>query len=314
MAADRNAPLKLEDSAAEQPPVPRRLRPRPVPAEAGRGLQWAVRTGLGVLIVSALLLGLYHLNRLLVTHPRFALPGEPGDPDNRSLEIQGVRYTPLREITRVFAADFGRSVYLVPLRERRRQLMAIDWVREATVERRWPNRLVVRISERAPVAFVLLAEAGREGTHRPALIDAEGVLLRPPAREPFELPVLFGVSDRQSREARRRSVVLMLQLLEQAGEHASEIAEVDVSDPDNVTLTVSRGGRTLQLRIGRENFGTRLKNFFQYYAGVRRQKPEADLFDLRVDGQIAAEVAHSSRAGQAAPQAAGAGQRNKDAP
>ena len=64
------------------------------------------------------------------------------------------RTPPPRAIEAVFAEDFGRSVYLIPLSERRASLRTVDWVKDASVARFWPNRVVVGVTERKPVAFV----------------------------------------------------------------------------------------------------------------------------------------------------------------
>src|SRR5262249_14510682 len=64
------------------------------------------------------------------------------------LELQGLVYTSRAKVLRIFANDFHRSVFAIPLAERRRRLLAIDWVEEASVSRIWPDRLVVRIRER----------------------------------------------------------------------------------------------------------------------------------------------------------------------
>ena len=51
--------------------------------------------------------------------------------------------------------------------------------------RLWPNRVLVRVAERKPVAFVTLSGS------RYGLIDEDGVIL-PPATDRFHLPVLQG--------------------------------------------------------------------------------------------------------------------------
>ena len=82
----------------------------------------------------------------------------------RSADLLGDRqlFTPGRPRSQsVFAATSGRSVYLCPISQRREQLLAIDWVEEATVSRIWPNRLSVAIRERKPVAFVQVEGARR---------------------------------------------------------------------------------------------------------------------------------------------------------
>ena len=73
----------------------------------------------------------------------------------------GLTYASRSKVQRVFAGDFEHSIFSVPLAERRRRLLAIDWVEDASVSRVWPDRLVVRIRERKPGGLRLLALAGR---------------------------------------------------------------------------------------------------------------------------------------------------------
>ena len=88
----------------------------------------------------------------IVTHdPQFTLSR---DHDSDALTVDGLAYASRAKVQRVFAQDFDRSVFAVPLDERRRRLLAVDWVEDASVSRIWPDRLVVRIRERKPVAFV----------------------------------------------------------------------------------------------------------------------------------------------------------------
>ena len=40
----------------------------------------------------------------------------------------------------------------LPLRQRREELLRLQWVKDATVTRIWPNRLRIQVVEREPVA------------------------------------------------------------------------------------------------------------------------------------------------------------------
>ena len=53
---------------------------------------------------------------------------EAGAP-NPNFTMDGLFYTAEPQVTQVFARDFGRSVYLCPIAERRRMLLAIDCAR-----------------------------------------------------------------------------------------------------------------------------------------------------------------------------------------
>src|SRR3954454_11286513 len=142
------------------------------------------------------------VDNFLVTDARFFLPGPP-EPGQRSeaFEISGTRNVSDEQIVQVFGRDFGRSIFLCPLRERRLKLLGIDWVREASISRFWPNRLVIRIKERVPVAFVQMPAA--DGAMLLALVDGDGVLLDPQRARPFRLPVLTGITRSETETSRR---------------------------------------------------------------------------------------------------------------
>ncbi len=305
--ARSGAQLALEPLGS--PPEERRpvRASRPTAGSWGRRLRMGSQAALGLILSAACLAALRGLDRLLASDPRFALPGSPRQPDG--LHIEGLRYAPPEEVLGVFAEDFGRSVYRIPLSERRRRLMRIDWVRQASVRRRWPNRLAVTLEEREPAAFALLPAPAPGAAHQTVLIDAEGVLLRLPPRGDFALPVLRGVRADQPPAERRQGVALLVRLLEEAQPLAAEISEVDVSDPENLTVILWLEGKALRLWLGQDNFGARLKNFRDYYPQVRPRAGGAEAFDLRVEGQIT--LVGAGTAAQASPaRPPGAAERN----
>ena len=53
-----------------------------------------------------------------------------------------------RAIEGAFAEDMGQSIYLLPLEARRSTLRTVDWVKDASVARIWPNRVLVTVDER----------------------------------------------------------------------------------------------------------------------------------------------------------------------
>jgi len=217
----------------------------------------------------------YKVHHYAVTSPSFILSREqPG-----ALSIEGVRYATRSKIARVFSADFDRSVFSTPLSERRRRLLAIDWVEDASVSRIWPGRLIVRVRERKPVAFVSF----RSGV---LLIDAHGVLLDPPAQSHFTFPVLRGVREDQDEGQRAECVRTLLRVQSEFGAHAGDISEVNAADPDNVGLVVRVEKRTVELLMGDSDFGVRYQKFLNHYAEIRNHSPEGRIFDLRLEGRI----------------------------
>jgi cell division protein FtsQ len=218
---------------------------------------------------------------------RLAEPSAQGG-ESPSLRIEGVVYTPRARIVETFAADYGRSLYLLPLAERRRSLLAIDWVKDATVSRLWPDRLAVRIVERKPVAFVQLPVAPGTLSNEVALIDFEGAILVQPDRARFTLPVLTGITRDQSQGMRRGRVQAALRLVDDLGDLAGQLSEIDVSDPGNLKVVQPAEGHVVMLMLGDRNFLSRLRNFLRHYPEILRRLPNAASFDLRLDNRITA--------------------------
>lgn len=259
--------------------------------ETGAWLLWLRYGAFSVAVLAAIGAALLLFNRLdqfLATEERFHLkpPDESGE--TPSLVVKGVVYASRRRIVEVFAGDFGHSLYLVPLKERRRTLLEIDWVRDAAVSRLWPDRLVVSIVERTPVAFVQIPASAGEGPAETALVDEEGVILRMPERADFKLPVLTGIRRQQSQEARRARVAAAMKLLSEAGALAEKFSEIDVQDPADLRVLQEVGGRVVMLYLGNRNFQSRLRNFLNHYDQIQQRIPEAATFDLRLDDRITA--------------------------
>ena len=203
------------------------------------------------------------------------------------LVIDGLVYTSRDRVRRLFEEDLERSVYLTPLAERRRRLLAIDWVEDAIVSRAWPDRIWVRVRERTPVAFVNVP-LGRRAGSKIALIDAHGVILEQPAKARFTFPVLSGVTAEQPEAQRRRHVRAMLDLLEDLGSSSRHVSEVNTAELDNLVVIAQVNGSTVELMLGSAHYGRRFRSFTAHYEEIRKRSPIARAFDLRLEDRITA--------------------------
>ena len=203
-------------------------------------------TGLGVVCVSTAMAG-FKVRQYVFTDPQFTLSHDRKD----ALTIQGLNYASRSKVQRIFAADFDRSVFAVPLGERRRRLLAIDWVEDASISRIWPDRLVVRIAERKPIAFVF-----------------------------------SGIREDEPEDRRREHVRTFLRVLEELGFLAKDISEVDAYDSDNIRMVTQVDNRAVALTMGDGNFARRYQSFLNHYPEIRKRSPDARAFDLRLDDRI----------------------------
>jgi cell division protein FtsQ len=289
-----NLDLEEESPTARDPETSTPRRGRAKPEESGgwrrRARRIFIWTGTGVVLIGAAL-GAYQVDQFLASDAHFILRDITDAAGHPYFTLEGVTYAPREEVTRVFAHDFGRSIYLMPITKRRQSLMAIDWVREASVSRIWPNRVTARVVERAPVAFVTLPRRPGAGGEifDTALIDADGVILRLPGRARFSLPVMSGITRDESAATRRQRVQEVVALLKEVQSYAAQISEIDVSDPANLTITGTAQGRVIRLLLGNRNYLSRLSNFMSHYSEISRRLPDARTFDLRLDDHITAE-------------------------
>ncbi len=235
-----------------------------------------LRVALWILVFAGVAVGAKEVQSFLETDARFRF---------EKLEVRGAVYTSRARVQRVFQQDFNRSVFQMSLAERRRHVLAIDWIRTASLMRVWPNRIVVTVTERTPVAFAKLPVNGTM-RHWLALVDAEGILLSIPAKSHFSLPVLSGITEDQSDEERRLHVDSMMHLLADLGPQAKDVSEVNASSSQDMRVIADVDGREVELWLGDQRFRSRYLNFLSHYPDIRRREERAGVFDLRLDDRI----------------------------
>lgn len=201
------------------------------------------------------------------------------------IQITGNKFVSRAQILRVMGGDIGRNVFFVPLEERKQKLEEIPWVESASVMRFLPNHLRVDIRERVPVAFVQLGS-------RIELIDAGGVIMNMPTgtKGNWSFPVITGMSESEplsTRVPRMKQYMQLIQDLDSTGARYSEdLNEVNLSDPEDVKVTVAESGSSIVIHLGSSNFLDRYKIFKTHVQEWRQQYQNLESVDLRYDRQV----------------------------
>ena len=224
-------------------------------------------------------------NERFFLEPNFVAEGNVANPATPGIRVEGNRYASRERIVKVFAADVNKSIFHIPLAERRRRLLAVDWIEDASVLRVWPNQLIVRVRERKPVAFAKLP-IGVSGQFHYLLIDAQGVLLTVPHQR-FDFPVLTGVTEDMPEPERRARVAAMQQVLRQLGPAAQGmVSEINAASPQDIRVAAKINGHSMELWLGDRDYLARLQNFSNHFDEIFRQADGASVFDLRLDNRI----------------------------
>lgn len=277
-------PIKEEDDA----PIPRRAN-----FYASKTPWWRPRTNFGRIVLgTGAFIGLCAViavgvatRHFLTRDAHFRIPGAS------SIESTGLSEVNRTDVLPVFGSDIGRNIFFVPLQQRRKELEAIPWVKQATVMRFLPDRLSVSVVERTPVAFV------RQG-QQVELADADGVILDMPpammAQHHYSFPVVTGINAQDSVGARRTRMAVYQRFIaemDQNNQHMSQqISEIDLSDPEDLRATMPEQGADILAHFGEDKFLDRMNTYKTHIAEWRQRYPRLIGVDLRYSGKVPLEM------------------------
>jgi cell division protein FtsQ len=243
---------------------------------------------LGLLLLTA---GFFQLDRYLSSHVDFTLAMSPNEGDDSpNIELKNIEHTDRRTLMRLFEKDFGKSVYYVPLAERQRQINELAWVKSATVQRIWPNRLRISLVERTPVAFVRLDARRQDGHTHVALIDEDGEMMPMLKGMKYDLPVLTGIQSTELVHSRRQQVHRAMKFLQEIGPLANEMSEIDSSDPYDLKVMRRMGNTVIAFALRDGRYRERLEKFDSVYAKNSDFRQDQRGFRAGLDEVIAAPV------------------------
>lgn len=293
---------RQEALAQSETKAPRRIRP-----SAGTIVRFAMMTTGIVLAVFGAAWLLWQGEQFLSDDSRFRIAEYERGEQDLAITIEGVRNASKESVLRVFARDRGRSLSKLDPEARRASLREVEWVKDATVRRIWPNRLAVTVLERVPVAFIQVpfrASGSMENpiSYRPMLIDDEGAILRLRGDVPADLPLLTGVLPGDSLEMRRDRVKLMRRILDELRDVRQSVTEIDVGNPEELAINYQMHDQMYTLILGSERFKERLGRFVQVYPSNKDKIPHRAVVDLTHETRIvlrSVQTASSEGAGAA---------------
>jgi len=146
------------------------------------------------------------------------------------------------------------------------------WVKQASVQRVWPDTLVIEVVEHTPVAYW-----GGDG-----LVDDAGKVFRPDAKTyPEGLPRFVAIND-ASKLLADDIAVKCLRYFSDASEMFSnlnlKVVKVTFDARQALTLSLQSG---IELILGRQNKLYRLQRFTQIYSTLREKEVLIERIDMR---------------------------------
>src|SRR3984885_3041710 len=200
-----------------------------------------------------------------------------------NIEVTGMENVTKTQIMEVMGADIGRNIFFIPLSLQKAQLEQIPWVESASVMRFVPNRLMVEIHERTPIAFARVGP-------RMSLIDAGGTLMELTPKHKYSFPVILRLHQRtplSTRAPRMKTYEEMVRDLDSGGaRYSQDLSEVDLTDLEDVKVRVNDPAGDVLVHLGSSDYLRRYKIYVTHAQGWRQQFQKLESVDLRYDNQI----------------------------
>ena len=221
--------------------------------------QWRVptipvaRITQAVIAVAAVVLS-YHFSSVLLDKPIDAITVE--GPFQRVSALQ---------IEEAIADELNYGFLSADLNAIRERVVALPWIDQAMVARRWPATLEIAVTEQVPAACW-----GENG-----LLNTRGELFVTNARHiPAELPRLSGPEDRSAEVAQR-----YLKIREQLIPMGLDLRRVHLDARGAWELTLQNG---VEIRLGRRDVDERTGLFIDVVANiVASREAEIEFVDMR---------------------------------
>jgi cell division septal protein FtsQ len=203
-------------------------------------------------------------------------------------EIRGLQNVPENQILMKVRAveEQNKNVISMDLDAIRRSLELIPWIRSVVVRRVLPDKLIIEVTERVPIAFARV-------DHSTFLVDDQGILLESDSEYPheFDFPVITGLEAGVEREAlvRNKKRVTLFQELIQAldGNGAGlskDLSEVHLQDPGS--LAVLLNDDSVLVILGAEQLDQRFRRYLGMSSQIKQKCPQVDTVDLRFQDQV----------------------------
>lgn len=213
-------------------------------------------SALTVLMVFALLLIAHAIYLYLADRQRFPI---------NTVKIEAsYQHITHKQLEKILENYLNSSFFTLPVSRLRADLLSLEWVNAAQVERLWPDILKIKVMERIPVAFwnnALITDEGKIFNKNEALTETNLPRLKGPLNQEQQVLQVY----------KKMSKILTIY-----GLHA---VALEWRENEAWDLTLANG---LQLRLGKRDLETRINRFCKAYSAVFAEKSDqVAIVDLR---------------------------------
>lgn len=197
----------------------------------------------------------------------------------RTVKVSGeYQHASNQKIEKIVSPLVKKSLFSVNLTAIRKELMQLPWVKSVVVERMWPDELMIKLSEKIPLAV----------WNTKGLLSSRGKLFYPErATFPQTLPQFVGPKGKQAQMlSTYRQITRLISSLD------LHIVQLVLSSDMLWRMKLSNG---MDVMVGEQAVLPRIKRFVRVYNTVFADKRRAKYIDLRYADGLAVKWDDTTR-------------------
>jgi cell division protein FtsQ len=187
----------------------------------------------------------------------------------KEVEVEGGRKIPKETLLSLTVMEGMPNLFSVRLKDVVKRLESHPWIEQVRVRKVFPDKILIQVDERKPMAIVQLDEL--------YYVDTQGEIFSPVGdRDEYNYPYLTGLSrralEKDPEEAKRliAKALEFLRIVSQEKMHPlGEISEVNMEAVFGIRCFTKAEG--VEIRMGWEDYGEKLKRLFLIWADLRKR-------------------------------------------
>jgi cell division protein FtsQ len=195
----------------------------------------------------------------------------------REVEVEGGRKIPKETLLSLTVMDGMPNLFSVRLKEVVKRLESHPWIGQVRVRKVFPDKILIQIDERSPMAIVQLDEL--------YYVDTRGEIFSPVGdRDEYNYPYLTGLTRRtleKDPEEAKRLITKALEFLRIVGREKlpplGEISEIHMEEAFGIRCITKAEG--VEIRMGWEDFGEKLRRLSLIWSDLRNRGLSAASID-----------------------------------
>jgi len=185
----------------------------------------------------------------------------------------------------------GANIFQVNLLQLQERLRSLPQVEESRVQRVLPNKLVISIQERRPVAWVVASDGVPPTFENAFLVDRRGILLKPKGSAPeyAGLPVILGVETSSlvaGQALDKEEVKAALQLLRDVAEILQTRLQIQTIDVSKEYCLIVTDKQRSVVTFGTDDLVLQLKRLERLMNYCEKNSKELQTVNLLVQRNI----------------------------